>query len=114
MKGASISKAEQVIGADGTNTNVGRDKGAIPYLEELLGHSVHWNICLLHGNELPFRALFAHYDGKTAGPSSFKGPLGKELETVLTQRRVVDFAPIPNNDFPQLPDDVRADLSHDQ
>ena len=43
-----------VIGADGTNTNVGSDRGAIPYLKKLLGHSVHWNICLLHANKLPF------------------------------------------------------------
>ena len=81
---------------------------------ELLSHSVHWNICLLHANKLPFRALFAHYDGKTAGPTSFKGPIGKEQEEDLTKRPVVQFSPISNEEFPQLPDDVRADLSHDQ
>ena len=52
-----------VISADGTNTIVGSNNGATPYFEKLPGHSVHWNICLLYGNELPFWALFADYDG---------------------------------------------------
>ena len=43
-----------VVGADGTNTNVGSNHGAIPYFENLLGYSLHWNVCLLHGNGLPF------------------------------------------------------------
>ena len=30
---------------------------AIPFLKKLFGHSLHWNICLLHGNQLPFQAL---------------------------------------------------------
>ena len=68
-----------VVGADGTKTNVGSNNRAIPYFKKLLGHSLHWNICSLHANKLPFQALFAHYDGKTAGPTSFKGPIGKEL-----------------------------------
>ena len=67
------------LGSDGTNTNVGRFEGCIPYLEKFLGHPVHWEICLLHINELPFRALFQHYDGKTSGPTAFKGPIGKSL-----------------------------------
>ena len=65
-----------VVGCDGTNTNVGSAQGCIPYLEKLLGHPIEWNVCLLHGNELPFRALSALYDGKTSGPHSFQGPLG--------------------------------------
>ena len=47
------------IGSDGTNVNVGSVRGCIPYLEKLLRRAVEWNICLLHGNELPFRAEFA-------------------------------------------------------
>ena len=51
-------------GSDGTNVNVGAEKGAIHFLEILLGKELHNFICQLHGNELPFRAIFYHYDGK--------------------------------------------------
>ena len=80
------------IGSDGTNVNVGLLKGAFPYLEKLIGHEVHWWICELHGIELPWRALFCHHDGKTAGPSSFKGPIGDALTEDLTQLPIVEFA----------------------
>ena len=103
-----------ILGADGTNTIVGYKNGVIAYLEKLLGHPVHWEICLLHGNELPLRALFCHYDGKTSGPNSFKGPLGKSLEGDLTQARFIRFAKIKNDDFPQLSEEVACDLSSDQ
>ena len=102
-----------ILGADGMNTIVGYKNGVIAYLEMLLGHPVHWEICLLHGNELPLRALFGHYDGKTSGPNSFKGPLGKSLEGDLTQPSTVHFARIKNNDFPQLPEEEACDLSSD-
>ena len=114
LKARGWEKDIVVIGCDGTNTNVGNVKGSIQYLEKLLGHSLEWNICLLNANELPFRAEFALYDGKTSGPSSFKGPLGKELQQDLTSRKPIRFAPIKNSEFPQLPEDVATDLSSDQ
>ena len=103
-----------LLGADKTNTIVGFKNGVIAYLEKLLGHPVHWEICLLHGNELPLRALFGHFDGKTSGPNSFKGPLGKSLEGDLTQPNTVCFARIKHNDFYQLPEEVARELSSDE
>ena len=102
------------MGSDGTNSNVGRFQGCIAYLEKHLGHAVHWEICLLHGNELPFWALLIHYDGKTSGPSAFKGPIGKALQEDLTQETPIKFERIENPDFPELPEDVVCDLSHEQ
>ena len=58
------------LGSDGTNTNAGRFEGCIPYLEKLLGHPVHWEICLLHGNELPFQAM----TGKHLDQQLSRGP----------------------------------------
>ena len=52
------------VGSDGTNANVGSAEGAIHHLEMLLGHPLHYFICQLHGNELPFHAVFYKYDGK--------------------------------------------------
>ena len=57
-----------VIGADGTNSNGGAENGAIHYLEMMLGKPLHYLICQLHGNELPFRAVLYFYDGKNKGP----------------------------------------------
>ena len=114
LKSRGWEKDVLVVGCDGTNANVGKAKGAIPYLEKLLGHSVEWNICLLHGNELPFRAEFALYDGKTAGPYSFQGPLGKQLQEDLSMKKPVCFTRVKNDSFPSLLDEVVAELSHNQ
>ena len=113
LKKRSWDKDAKVFGCDGTNPNIGRFQGCLPYLEKLLGHAVHWEVCLLHGNELPLRALFTFYDGKTSGPASFTGPIGKQLQEDLTQRKPVKFAKIRNNSFPQIPEEVVCDLIHD-
>ena len=44
----------------------------------------------------------------------FKGPLGKELQSDITGRKPVRFVCIPNDTFPQLPEEVVCDLSTDQ
>ena len=114
LKAKGWDKDALVFGCDGTNPNVGSLQGCLAYLEKLLGHAVHWEICLLHGNELPLRALFGFYDGKTSGPASFKGPIGTELQEDLTVRKPVKFARVKNDSFPQIPEEIANDLSHDQ
>ena len=94
--------------------NVGWKAGAIRYLEMFLGRALQWQVCLLHGNELPFRALFTYYDGPTTGPTSYSGEIGSQLKEHLSSRDIVDFKRIPNPDFPILPDEVLQDLSWDQ
>lgn len=68
-----------VIGCDGTAVNTGLRGGVIKLIEEKLGHPVHWLVCLLHANELPLRHLIHTVDGKTTGPSTFTGTIGKQL-----------------------------------
>ena len=102
------------IGADGTNTNVGADGGCIHFLEILLKRPLHYFICQLHGNELPFRALFYFYDGKPKGPQKWTGPIGKMVTQNVSCLPVIAFQPIKFKDFPQIPDDVVKDLSWDQ
>ena len=65
----------QSIGCDGTNTNVGWKTVVIRRLEENFQRPLHWNICQLHGNELPLRHLLTHLDGKMGGPTQFTGPI---------------------------------------
>ena len=102
------------IGADGTNSNVGAENGAIHYLEMMLGKPLHYLICQLHGNELPFRAVFYYYDGKPSGPEHWRGPIGRRIKESVSNLVVVDFQPIQFSEFPSLPDDIVADLSWDQ
>ena len=102
------------IGADGTNSNVGAENGAIHYLEMMLGKPLHYLICQLHGNELPFRALFYYYDGKPSGPVHWRGPIGTRIKETVSNLAVVDFQPIRFSEFPSLPNEIVADLSWDQ
>ena len=97
------------IGCDGTNVNTGMNNGVIKRIEDSLGRPVHWFVCMLHSNELPLRHLFNSLDGKTSGPRSFTGPIGKELQKCET-RAVVSFTPI---EVPAIFID-NADLSTDQ
>ena len=101
-------------GADGTNVNVGPDGGAIRYLEMLTGNALHYFICMLHGNELPFRALFYYYDGKPSGPETWSWPIGKSLKQDVQLLPIIKFHAIQFQEFPVLPPDVEKDLSWDQ
>lgn len=67
----------------------------------------NWLVCLLRANERPFRHLFIIVDGKTSGPTSFIGPIGKVLHLSATTK-ICNFMPIETN----LPD-ITSDLIND-
>ena len=98
-----------VFGADGTNS---AENGAIHFLEMMLGKPLHYLVCQLHGNELPFRAVFYFYDGKTEGPKHWRGPIGTSIRDTVSSLPVVAFQPIASPDFPS--DEIVDDLSWDQ
>jgi hypothetical protein len=100
----------KVIGADGTNVNTGSKSGVIRLMELELKRPVHWFICLLHANELPFRHLFRKIDGVTCGPNAFSGPIGKALPTCEVLP-ICNFKKIRSNPFPTI---TKHDLSTDQ
>ncbi|CAG4960190.1 unnamed protein product [Parnassius apollo] len=99
------------IWCDGTAVNTGNKAGIICLLEKKLHRPLQWLVCLLHTNELPLRHLFEHLDGKTTGPRSFTGVIGKALKG-CENLPVVQFTPIAC----KLPDisKSRSDLSTDQ
>lgn len=97
-----------VVGCDGTVINTERKGGVIRCLEDKLGRSLQWIICLLHFNELPFRSLFEVIDGVTSGPKSFTGPIGLKLN--CESLPVVCYKKIDCN----LSEISSADLSKDQ
>ena len=71
--------------------------------------------CLLHGNELPFKASMVRHMGPTKGPSSYQGPINKAIhDPHLNERPIVKFKKIDCPDFPVLPEEVQKDLSTDQ
>lgn len=79
VKRKKITQQPKVcFGCDGTNVNVRSENGAIRHLEISLGQPLHYLICHLHGNELRFRAVFYHYNGKPNGPGHWRCPIGKQ------------------------------------
>ena len=109
------TKTLEAIVADGTAVNTGWKDGFIGHVERDLSARLLWLICMLHGNELPFRHLFCFCDGGlgTSGPDSFKGPLGKECKEAVHLKDVIKFDVIPST-LDDLDDAVWKDLSRDQ
>ena len=63
---------------------------------------------MLHGNELPLRHLLQSFDGTTAGPRAFSGPLGKRLsrcEQLPVTHFVKIIADLPNINLKELSPD---------
>ena len=69
-----------LLDCDGTNINVGWRNGILYNLQCLLGRECQIVVCMLHGNELPFRAIFYHFDGTTSGPSSLTFNIGLQVK----------------------------------
>ena len=85
-------------------------------VEETLGRPLQWSICQLHLNELPFRHLFEHIDGKTTGPSSYRSPIGHaimEKDSEFRMKPVVQFEKIKGM-LNQLPPEVVDNFTSDQ
>lgn len=110
LERAKISTTELVaIGVDGTVVNTGKRNGVIRLLECHYKRPMQWLVCLLHANELPLRHLFHYLDGKTTGPTTFQGTIGKQLHNCY-KLPIVNFMPIQTN----LPNLSGVSLSADQ
>ena len=94
---------------DATVINTAKFGGVIKLTETELDRPMQW-LCL---NELPFKHLFELIDGKTSGPESFKGEIGKKITEDLTNLAVVPFKKIYGS-FHLIPDNVFSELSSDQ
>ena len=77
-----------------TVVNTGKFGGVIKLIETELDRPMQWLVCQLHLNELPFKHVFELIDGKTSGPGSFKGEIGKKITEGLTNLEVVPFKKI--------------------
>lgn len=73
------------ICCDGEVTNTGIAGGIIRKFEEHLNKELHWAVCLLHFNELPFRHLYDTIESSTTkGPRTTTGALAAKLEICET------------------------------
>ena len=112
---AEATDTVDVIGNDGCSGNNGADNGACACFERYMGKPLQRVNCLLHGNELPFKASMVRHMGPTKGPSSHQGPINKAIhDPHLNERPIVKFNKIDCPDFPVLPEEVQKELSTDQ
>ena len=112
---AEATDTVDVIGNDGCSGNNGPDNGACACFERYMGKPLQRVNCLLHGNELPFKASMVCHMGPTKGPSSHQGPINKAIhDPHLNERPIVKFNKIDCPDFPVLPEEVQKELSTDQ
>ena len=59
---------------------------------------MHYRICQLHGNELPFRGIFYFYDGKPSSPENWQGMIGQQIKEPVSDLPVITFQPITFSD----------------
>ncbi|XP_067639575.1 uncharacterized protein [Eurosta solidaginis] len=98
---------------DRTQKNLGR--GILRRFEKQLNRELHWWICLLHFNELPFRHLYETLEkSRSTGPRTSTGSLEKDLHNCHNQQVVTNFEAIPlENMPPPLDEDEEKKLSTD-
>ena len=105
----------KVTGHDTENTNTGKDKGVVAWLEYLIGHKLERAPCLLHMNELYYRAVCVKMGVKTLSGNKWTGPIGSLLHKVKDLEFNDEFQPVPGEtDLVDLPTEVVADISADQ
>lgn len=102
-----------VIGSDGTVTNTGHTNGVMSLIEKAIQKPLQRIICILHTNELPLRHLFETLDGRTTGPETYQGPIGKLLSNCETMP-VAKFSPVSVRWIQDLKLEQVQDLSSDQ
>ena len=110
-----LQKDLVLVSGDSTSTITGTWGGAIRHLEILLKRKCHWDICMLHINELPLRCLIIKLDGPYIPKQGWTGPLGKLIEIVGEIEVNPNFPAFPEiEDLILLPEEVVSKLSTDQ
>ena len=116
IKATNSEKSMKAIGADGTAVNTGHLGGVIKLLEDALGFSLQWVICLLHCNELQMKALIKFLDGETSSGNTWKGEVMMEVMACQTDgfRQVITYKKIKGKVPKDLPEEFVKGLSSEQ
>ena len=84
IKGTDLQENLTVICNDGAASMTGINKSCIRKLEALQ-IPLQWVVCLLHTNELSLHHVFVELDGSTKSPDAFATPIGKKLDSNVSQ-----------------------------
>ncbi len=106
----------KVVGSDSCAKNTGAYAGVAACLELGLGRPLQRVLCLKHTIELVWHRFFKKVDGKTKGPTTLDGPIGKKIcNNFFYYEPIVDFKPINlTRSLPKLSLDVVKKMSEDQ
>ena len=104
------------IAIDNTTVNTGHKNGMVACLtsDVFVDKPLMMIGCSFHATELIFRNLFKQIDGKSSGPDTFTGPIGKLLHQDFQNQDPVNFVPIPDLFDITIPEQIVANLNHDQ
>ena len=93
----------------------GHNSGAVAVMEQQLQKPLQRGVCMMHHLEKPFEHLFAFHDGKSTGPSSYEGEIGKSIEKddlhelpisnfqiISNEKLLRQIAMISNEDFAKV------------
>ena len=69
-----------VAGCDSCRVSTGPNEVLSITWKMLLARPLHYSICQLHGNELPFQSIFYYYYGKPSGPKNWRGLIGQQIK----------------------------------
>ena len=104
-----------LVSGDSTNTITRIHGGAITHLETMLTHKVHWDICMLHTNELLLKELIVKLDGPYISKSGFSGSIGKLIENINNLEPNFNFDPVKLEEpIIELTEKVVNNMSTDQ
>ncbi|XP_073811852.1 uncharacterized protein [Musca autumnalis] len=100
--------------SDGEATNTGTSGGILRLIERYVNRPIHWFICLLHFNELPFRHLYNTVEKSvTTGPTKSTGSLAQMIDVSHTLQVIENFQVIPLEHIPTMSADAENQLSTD-
>lgn len=103
---------------DGEAKNTGKDAGILRLLEVRLQKPLHWFVCMLHSNELPFRHIFEKIDSSFTAIKDVNKPVRTTVylyyfmfifdkkKIFIRLLQVVNFCPIPALVEENLPADI--------
>ena len=67
-------------------------------------------LCLKHGVEIIWHRFYKLVDGETSGPSTLKGPVGKQIAgNIFYTMKIVNFQPV--KPAPVAPNNTRAPVA---
>ncbi len=115
IKDQESEESLTIIRSDSCPKNSGHIGGVQAIVEEKLGRPLQRVLCLKHGIEVVWHRFFKKVDGKTSGPTTLTGPIGKLISNEHYCRDpIVDYTKVESKNMPKFSKAVVDKLSKDQ